>query len=224
MTELQQSTLRDALAGDREALRAVVAAMTPVIQARVIRGLLRRRSQAAGRDLRQEVEDMTQDVFSALFAHDGRTLRAWDPGRGLSLANFVGLVADRHVASTLRSGRKNPWRDIPEELDDLDSGAEPVADAEPRIVSRQALERLLDRMRQALSPRGLELFQRLYVEEEPIDEVGRTLGMTREAIYAWRNRVGKLLRTFASEIEGDVASDPGAGPRTPEGTSRDGRR
>ena len=223
MVDVDPSTLRDALAGDREALRAFVAAMTPVIQSRVVRGLVRRRGRADGRDVRQEVEDMTQDVFGALFAHDGRVLRAWDPARGLSLANFVGLVADRQVASMLRSGRKNPWRETPEELDDLESGAEAVPDAEPQIHSRQALGLLLDRMREALSPRGLELFQRLYVDEEPIEEVARKHGMTREAIYAWRNRVGKLLRTFAAEVDGELSSDAPAPRRNPPGgTPHDG--
>jgi RNA polymerase sigma factor (sigma-70 family) len=225
VVELAPDVLRDALAGDRRALATFVAALTPVIQARVVRALVRRRSSADGRDVRQEMEDMTQDVFSALFAHGGHALRAWDPARGLSLANFVGLVADRQVATILRSGRKNPWRDRPEELDALEAAALPVPDAEPQLESRSALERLLDRMREALSPRGLELFQRLYVEEEPIDDVARAMGMTREAIYAWRNRVGKLLRAFAAEIREDdagAALDPCARPRNPGETPRDG--
>jgi RNA polymerase sigma-70 factor (ECF subfamily) len=217
-------TLRDvldALEGDRSAIRVFVARMTPVIQARVVRGLLRRRAQAAGRDVRQEVEDMTQEVFSALFAHNGRALRAWDPGRGLSLANFVGLVADRQVASMLRSARRNPWRDIPEELDEIESEAELVPDAEPQIQSRRSLELLLDRMRASLSSRGLELFQRLYVDEEPIEDVAERMKMTRHAIYAWRSRVAKILRTFASEVD-DVPLDEAPERRTPEGTPRDG--
>jgi RNA polymerase sigma factor (sigma-70 family) len=225
VAELAIALVRDALAGDRRALAAFVGEMTPVIQVRVVRALLRRRASADGRDIRQEVEDLTQDVFGALFAHGGRALRAWDPDRGLSLANFVGLIADRHAASTLRSGRKNPWRDRPQELDELESAAPPVTSAEPQVASRRALERLLDRMREALSPRGLELFQRLYVEQEPIDEVAAAMGMTREAIYAWRNRVGKLLRSFSQEIaeEGDHAPLDQAGrSRKPEGTPTDG--
>lgn len=222
MSALPPSALHDALAGDRAALREFVDAMSPVIQSRVVRGLVRRRTMAAGRDVRQEVEDLTQDVFSALFAHDGRALRAWDPARGLSLANFVGLIADRQVASMLRSGRRNPWRDTPEELDELEAASEIVPDAEPQIASRRALELLLDRMRASLSPRGLELFQRLYVDEEPIEAVSAQMKMTREAIYAWRNRVGKLLRSIHAEVERDAALDDTSAPRIPEGTPRHG--
>lgn len=221
MADLAPDVLRHALAGDPSALRAFVDAVTPVIQSRVVRGLMRR---AAGerRDLRQEVADMTQDVFAALFAHGGRALRAWDPARGLSLANFVGLVATREVASILRNGRRDPWRDVPGELDELESAAETTPDAEPQLDSRRALERLLDRMREALSPRGLELFQRLYVDEEPIEEVAAQMQMTREAIYAWRNRVGKLLRQLAGELDEIRPLDQAVPKRNPVGTPSDG--
>lgn len=225
MTALAPSVIRDALKGDRPALRSFVDAMSPIIQARVVRGLARRRAAAGNRDPRQEVEDMTQDVFAALFAHDGRVLRSWDPERGLSLANFVGLVADRHVASMLRSGKRSPWTDTPVSLDEVETAAGSVPGAMPQIESRRALSLLLDRLRESLSPRGLELFQRLYVDEEPVDDVGRAMGMTREAIYAWRNRVGKILGRLAAEIEGEPAggaSDPERSSRSPEREPRDG--
>src|SRR5262245_51304251 len=102
-----------ALGGDKGAIRALVAALSPVIQARVARALLRRRAASKARDIRQEVEDLTQEVFVALFADGGRTLREWSPSRGLSLLNFAGLVAEREVASIMRSGRRSPWTEDP---------------------------------------------------------------------------------------------------------------
>jgi RNA polymerase sigma-70 factor (ECF subfamily) len=212
--------LRDALGGERRALRAFVATMSPVIQARVARAMLRtRRRDDSPRDIRQEVEDVTQEVFGALFADDGRVLRTWEPARGLSLANFVGLVADRHVASILRSGRRNPFREVPEEIDMIEPHTEPDPGFEPQLESRRTLERLLDRMRASLSTRGLELFQRLYVEEEPVDAVASAMGMTREAIYAWRNRVSKHVQAFARELHDD---DDGAQSGPAERSSRGG--
>lgn len=199
MSDPTPALLRAALDGKPEAVRALVDALTPTIQARIVHALLRRvRSR---RDLRQEVEDLTQDVFCVLFAHDARTLRSWEPTRGLSLRGFVALVAERHVASVLRSGRRNPWRDRPEELDVIESASDTVPGAEPRIASKEALARLLDRLREALSARGLVLFERLYVDQEPIEAVAKEMGMTRDAIYAWRNRVGKLVRRLQSEAD-----------------------
>jgi DNA-directed RNA polymerase specialized sigma24 family protein len=105
-TEETADLIRRALTGDPTALTELVAVLTPVIQARVARTLLARRHRlACGRDVRQEVEDLSQDVFLTLFSRDSRVLRDWQPERGLSLESFVGLVAERQVLSFLRSGR-----------------------------------------------------------------------------------------------------------------------
>src|SRR6185295_14407505 len=90
--------LGKALAGEELALNRLVAVLTPVVQARVARTLLARRGQpSGGRNLRQEVEDLTQEIWVALFASDARVLRSWRAERGLSLENFVGLVSERHA-------------------------------------------------------------------------------------------------------------------------------
>src|SRR6185503_6782407 len=96
---------------DGLALERLVQLLTPVIQARVARTLYRRRwGRGGGYNVRQDVEDLTQDVFLKLFANDGRVLRSWRQERGLSLENFIGLVAEFHTISYLRSGRRNPWK------------------------------------------------------------------------------------------------------------------
>src|SRR4051812_48339802 len=97
------SLARRALEGDPIALSSLVATLTPVVQARVARTLLARRSLlAGGRSVREEVEDLSQEIFLALFDRNARVLRSWEPERGLSLLNFVGLVAERQVLSFLR--------------------------------------------------------------------------------------------------------------------------
>jgi RNA polymerase sigma-70 factor (ECF subfamily) len=198
-----------AISGDTHAARALVGELAPIVQARVARALVRRRG-GSGRDVRQEVEDITQEIFGALFADEGRVLRAWDPARGLSLVNFVGLIAEREAASILRSGRRSPWTDSPTEMDELEESAPPAPAMEARLVSRELLARLVERVRGSLSPRGLELFFRLIVDEEPVESVCATTGMTPDAVYAWRSRLAKLVRALATEL-----SDPASAPRTP---------
>src|ERR1043165_6392663 len=143
------SLLRRALEGDPTALTELVARLTPVIQARVTRTLLVRRSLlAGGRIVRQEVEDLSQDVWVLLFDRDARVLRSWDPERGLSLPNFVGLVAERDVSSYIRNGRRNPRKEelwmTDEELDAVASDPGPAEIA----ISREKLSLLLDRLRE----------------------------------------------------------------------------
>jgi RNA polymerase sigma-70 factor (ECF subfamily) len=198
---LDALTLIDrALHGDEDALRNLVDSLSVVIQARVVRALLRRKDLSGDRDVRQEVEDLTQEVFGSLFANSGRVLRNWDPSRGLSLKNFVGLVAEREVASILRTGKRNPWRDDPTMDGELHEhvGADPGP--EQQVALREELELVLDEVRMRLSPLGLNMFEQLIVEGRDAAEVGQELGMSVDAIYAWRSRCAKLVRTVAAEL------------------------
>ena len=193
----------------------------PVVQARVARTLVRRRA-GSGRDVRQEVEDLAQEVFAALFSEGGKVLRAWDASRGLSLASFCGLVAEREAASILRSGRRSPWAEAVTELDELEKSLDEVADVEGRVSSKEQLERLVDRLREALSPRGLELFHRLIVEEESVESVCASTGMTSDAVYAWKSRIAKVIRKLAADMAASEPRVPGQPPRaasTVEGLS-----
>lgn len=191
-----------ALAGDRLALSRLVAALTPVIQARVARTLhMRRWGRTGGRNIRQEVEDLAQEVFLSLFANSGRVLRSWQAERGLSLENFVGLVAERHAISYLRSGRRNPWKEEPAASEELDvrvdePGPERVA------AGRQQLGLLLDRLRENLSPLGMQIFQLLFVQELSLQEAMAASGLSADALYAWRSRLRRLARELMSDLSG----------------------
>ena len=205
-TEDTAELVRRALAGDPAAVAELVAVLTPVIQARVARTLLACRHRLAGsRDVRQEVEDLTQDVFLALFARDARVLRAWQAERGLSLESFVGLVAERQVRSFLRSGRRNPWKEDPIltdgelEPEAPDSGPEEVA------ASREHLSLLLDRLREELSPLGRWMFELLFVQELSQAEVQAASGLSADAVYAWRSRLRRLAQKLLAEVSGNAS-------------------
>ncbi len=192
--------VQSALAGDRVALNRLVKTLTPVIQARVARSLLRRRSGAArNRNIRQEVEDLTQEVFLLLFAEHGKVLRTWEPARGLALVNFVGLIAERRTASTLRSGRRSPWQDEPCLPDDLDRAAE-ESGPEAIAASREQLAQLLRRLTEELSPLGRHLFDLLFVRELSLAEIVAQTGLKPDAVYAWRSRLRRLARRLVSEV------------------------
>jgi RNA polymerase sigma-70 factor, ECF subfamily len=195
--------VRDALAGDQTALTRLVGALTPVIQARVARGLLLwRTGTAAGRDVRQEVEDLTQEIFLVLFAEEGKVLRSWEPERGLTLRNFVGFVAKRQTASILRSGRRSPWKEDPTLAEDLDHGSE-ESGPEEIAASREQLKLLLRRLTEELSPLGWHLFELLFLRELSCEEVIRQTGMSSDAVYAWRSRLRRLARRLLAEISGN---------------------
>ena len=195
-----QDEVRSALAGSEPALTRLVQMLTPVIQSRVARGLLLRRTgMAAGRDVRQEVEDLTQEIFLLLFTDGGKVLRSWQPDRGLSLLNFVGLVAERQTASILRSGKRSPWKEDPTLAEDFDAAA-PERGPEEVTASREQFRLLLDRLTEELSPLGRHLFDLLFLRELPLEEVVRETGMSPDAVYAWRSRLRRLTGRLLAEM------------------------
>jgi DNA-directed RNA polymerase specialized sigma24 family protein len=212
-----------AIARDRAALRELVALVTPVVQARVARAVIARRAGQPPEVVRQEVEDLTQEVFVALFDDDARTLRAFRPERGLSLKNFVGLVAEHQVANIFRSGRRRPWQREPFVAADIDMLAAPVGGPESAALTKDLAEELLARLRTALSPLGLALFQRLLVDEEPVDAVATAMEMTIDAVYAWRSRLGRLVRAVATELLAESGDGRRGAPPASRGVEKEER-
>jgi RNA polymerase sigma-70 factor (ECF subfamily) len=211
LREWTAAELQRAVDGDPKAVREFVQAMTPVIQARVARVMVRHPSSAGRRDLRHEVADLCQQVFVRLLVDGGRALRAWDPGRGLSLPNFVGLLAEREAHSLLRSQRRSPFT---EELPGADAIADRVDELpgpESQLASREFQAVLLGRLRERLSEQGGRLFEILYVDGHSIEEAMVLTGMSADALYAWRSRILKTVRAAAA----DLLSEGGAPPSSP---------
>ncbi|MEL7368017.1 MAG: sigma-70 family RNA polymerase sigma factor [Myxococcota bacterium] len=195
-----KALLNDGLNGDREAMRDIVLALTPVVQMRVVKALLRRSAQARGRGLRADVEDIVQDVFARLFRDGGKALRAWDPERGLTLPRFVSFLAAREVGMIMRRQRKNPWTEEPTVDRVLNRMCDDYDDHAKRVESRQMISMMADRLEERLSPQGLLYFQRLYLEGKAIKEVAEEFRTTPGALYTWRNRLMKLVREVEDEL------------------------
>ena len=86
--------MEEALSGGTAPRRRLAERLLDAIQREVAIALHRLAAQR-GRDPRQEVQDLVQEVLVSLFEHDARELRRWDPTRGRSLESFVRLVARR---------------------------------------------------------------------------------------------------------------------------------
>ncbi len=200
------------LAGNNDARDAFVRAMTPIVRHRVARVLHHRARRIGNEPQRQDLIDLVHDVFLALLDRDARVLRSWDPKKGLSLANFVGLVAEREAGSILRSGRRSAWAEEPS--DDIVERASHDASSEQRVEARQELELLLHHLQSHLSPRGHELFRALYVEHLPMDELCERHQISRNAAYTFKSRLKKLVDNWRVEEESrqvDASSTPARG-------------
>jgi RNA polymerase sigma-70 factor (ECF subfamily) len=195
MTQLDSMMLDRVLDGDGAAITQFVSTMTPVIQARVSRCLMK----GTPRDIQRDVEDFSQDVYAHLFADGAKILRRYDSRQGLSLRNYVGMVAERRVISQLRSSKNNPWR----ESVSLENEPIPLCgrgSPEREASDQSSLDALLDLLRSTLSPLAWRLFQLLYVHDLSVAEVCTETELTSDAVYAWRSRLRKAARKAQAQL------------------------
>lgn len=195
-----------ALNGDNAAARDLVRALRPVIQARVTRVLLRYRGSARGRPVREQVDDLVQHVFVALFADGARELRAHDPALGLGLAGYVGLIAERDALSVLRSRRQSPFTEEPVDGEELAEEGVTAPTPERSAMDRDLLRRVVGQLREELSVKGAAIFEMLIVEERPVEQVCAAMQMTPDAVYAWRSRIAKRARAIARDLAPDSSA------------------
>ncbi len=203
----ERALLGRALAGSRADLRELVAYLTPVIQARVARALLGH-GGGARRNVREEVADLAQEVFGVLFARDARLLRSWEPDRGASLANYVGLIARTRAISILRTMQRNPWQDEPLPAADLDGLLPPESSVERRIESRQVLQAAFDAVWEATSPRGRRMLDLLFVQRLDNDAVRGLTGLSIAAVHQWRSRLTRAARAEVKRLMSEDAVPP----------------
>ena len=202
-----QALIDQAASGDPGAAATLVHGIAPVLRARVARALSRRGGQSRGRVVWQDVEDLVQETFAGLFAGGGRTLRSWDPARGLGFFGFVGFVAEREVGMQMRIRKRNPWTEDPtakEALTRLEGSTEGLA---LQIESRDLLRRLFARLRERLTPQGSRYFRLLFLEARSVQAVAEETGASAAALYAWRSRLARLVREVHAEL-GDAHRVP----------------
>lgn len=192
--KLTRDDVERVLAGEVKVRRRFVATLLPVVHVRVARGILRRRNPGGGASQRSLIEDYSQDVFEYLFQNDARALRRWDSERGMSLENYVGMIAEQRVAAALRTRSRNPWTEAPTCAEHLDAVTPPQNAPDRDVVARQLLQRLIAEMEEQLSPRGREIFRRLVLDNQPVAVISDELGMSTSAVHAWSSRLRKRLR------------------------------
>lgn len=192
--------LKSCLAEGELGLTRLVRRLQGVVHVRVARVVLRC-GGAASPSFHDDLEEMAQDVFVALFDRDALALRNWDPERGLSLENYVGLIAERRVLSILRHRRRTAIPLAEESFDEQWGDFHPVRETAPRLEHRQLLRRLLRRLEEKLSPSVWRLFELRFIDELEIEEIHRETGMSPDAIYTSVSRLRRQARELREEIE-----------------------
>lgn len=190
------------LSGERAAVAEFVSAVTPILRRSLGSYLLRQRGRAAGRDVRQEIDDLVQQVYLALFDHEGRALRAWRPDGGRSLEVFLARFGVFQASSILRTGKLSPWTESPTESQDLlELDALQALDPLAGLDERRLVSRLRQRLEAELSAADLQLFQALYVEDREVDAICQELGINEPALYQRKRRLRQRVLLMLEELQ-----------------------
>ncbi|MCX4246897.1 RNA polymerase sigma factor [Paraliomyxa miuraensis] len=196
--ELPPERIADALAGDRAAFAELYRCY----------GLRVRASVAAAIRFRAELVPYLDDILSEVwtrFLVDGcRPLHGFDPQRG-SFGYYLRMrtwaMARMLAAQYLRRTRLV-------ELDDPFVSLFGQDGLEGRLLGRDALERLYEAIRTRLDTTDMTIFEHVYVEGRRIDEVGRALGLSKDAAYRRSHRLRAKIQKIADELASHGGQEP----------------
>ena len=153
------------------------------------------------------VADLVQDTALQLLEESGsRSLKEYDPDRGMSLSTFIGMVAKSVTLDHLRRNNRMVKRERP--LDDTEDGdglqAEAIAhehgeDALSMLIRREQRERLTAVL-DVLSSEDRMLLEALltgdeYTVKQLADKMGITDGALRVRKYRMAERVRRALQS-----------------------------
>ncbi|HMA96395.1 MAG TPA: hypothetical protein VKP30_27100 [Polyangiaceae bacterium] len=176
--------------------RELICSLQPVIRARVRRQLVR-----LGANL-DEINDLTQEVSVRLLANEARALSKWNRDGGLSLPNYVGLIAERQATRLIVRQRRAHLNleglrshHVPDSSSSSTSGPERI------VMWNEMLRRLNRSFSSQLSPLGIRCFERLLLEHGSVASLCAETGLSRAAVYAWSSRLRARARDFASEVQ-----------------------
>lgn len=161
----------------------------------VVRKVLFRKT---GRCLKEDIEDLRNEIFARLFDKGCRRLKQYDADKGLSPGSWILLISNRILLNILEkkdphsiSGYKN-LIPIKEELFS-DKKQEWLETREDLGLIESALEKLLSSQRMVIKLR--------YFDEMSLPEIAVLMNRSANAVYNLKFRAISQLRKLMQETE-----------------------
>ena len=105
------------------------------------------------------------------------------------------------AGAILRSKRRSPFTDEPTEGAALERRSGAARSVEREVGARDLLRALLARLEEELSPLGAQIFDLVWRQQKSTEQVCAELGMSKDAVHAWRSRIMKKARALRAELE-----------------------
>lgn len=172
-----EQILKRLKAGQPEALEALMEKYRRYVRS-VIFGVV------GGRGGAEDVEELTQDVFYAVWSH-GAEIRG-------NLRGYLGAAARNRAKSFLRSCRELSMDLDTVEIADTGKSLEDAARQEE--LSRY-IQRAIDKMR----PKDREIFLRYYFHLQTGEEIAAEMGIPKGTVFSRLSRGRKILKKILSK-------------------------
>lgn len=199
MDTLNKHLLDEAIEGQQPAIRELIKHLTPVIQRAVASTLLNGFVSYHGDAIRNDIADFCQEIFILLFNQDCKVLKQWQPEKGMSLESFVSLISKRRVISSMRSVKPVLHADFATDVS-LFENLFDTRNIEKNTIDKNMLSVIFQRLKLEISEFGYRVFIELFLYESTPEEIERNIGLNKNSIYVWRNR----LRCRMAEIYHDL--------------------
>jgi len=146
-----------------------------------------------------DAEDVAQECMQSLLSVMSEFEYSRSKG---SFKNYLFTIATNKIRNRFRRRQPTPCESVVRAL-----AQEAVGTDEhdwDRIWARRHLEYCLERVAQQFSNDTIAAFNLYALEDWPIEEVCRTLGLTANQVYLAKSRVTKRLRKEWTEVIGDT--------------------
>lgn len=158
----------------------------------VFRGEARRILSALGKSSRQLEEDLVHDLIEVMLKQDRQELRKWRPELG-SLRCYMRVVANRRIYDRLRG--RSYARSCEKMMEAAEIATLKLLGDDPQL-SGEARDfwRKFQALFETHMPSDQQaLYKRCYVDNEDLDHVASTLGISKENLYKRLSRLRQLL-------------------------------
>ncbi|MBR6258012.1 MAG: sigma-70 family RNA polymerase sigma factor [Lachnospiraceae bacterium] len=137
------------------------------------------------------IPDMLDECFDDVLMKVWEHADDYDETR-CEFKSWLAAIARYRAIDYLRKARREEEMMAGESIDDMVT--EPGA-ADPRIAQiEDAIESEAEQMLSCLSPKDREIFKRIYIDGDSIEEVSRDMDMPKEQVYNHTSRSKKRLR------------------------------
>ena len=144
-----------------------------------------------------EKKDLIQEVWARLLNDNGKVLKKYDPGRGMSVESYSTMIVNREIGDIIRKHQSNKRK---EQLnikfnDDIYLEHNPLT-IERFIQARELAVKLDYWLCSELTDRGITVLHAAFYEDAHPGEVAKHLNMSIKNVYIWRHKLRALSRRF----------------------------